>query len=264
MSHSHRRVAGLAAGCSMLASTLFAPMAAHGTIVSFDMLGSVVTRSAPPSNPALDLPPEIVIGADVAARIRYETVAVDGDASPGRGVYNLVIREFMVLAGGAEFIFQPQLPGASNFAVVRNDYLPPGSAVVADSFALIGLNGWPPYFPPGATFQLSLVAQDTADTAFNDALPVDMRVFDNWLVFWAIFNGPTLHSSATAAIRELRPTEEVAVPEPGTLGLMLLGLLGCAGASVPGLRVRVRERMARDDSRKRTRTRKPGTAVPDA
>lgn len=238
MSHSFRRHARLA-GVALVA--VLGAGAARADLVQFEFVGEVVSRAADPANPALALPPELAVGTPVVGRIGYETFVPDSNPDPNRGQYNNLIREFIVLAGAAPFIFEPLRPGASNFAVVRNNYLPPGSAVLADSFSLIGLNGWPPYFPPGATFQVGLFGQDTAETVFNDALPADMRAFDNWTVFWAIFSGPTLHSSASAAIRELRPVGEVTVPEPGTLGLMLLGLL----LVVPGLRVRVRRNLAR-------------------
>ncbi len=126
---------------------LAAPFAASATVVGFDLAATVNSRSASPANPALDLPPEVALGAEVTARIRYETVAVDTNPSPGRGEYNGVIREFVVRVNGLEFFLVPELPGASNFAVVRNDYLPPGSSTPADSFGLFGLNGWPPHAP---------------------------------------------------------------------------------------------------------------------
>jgi len=63
-------------------------------LLSFDLAATVDTRGPSPANPALDLPPEFALGAAVTARIRYATIAVDTNPSPGRGVYNGVIREF--------------------------------------------------------------------------------------------------------------------------------------------------------------------------
>lgn len=220
---------------------LAAPLAAGATVVGFDLAATVNTRSPSPANPALDLPPEIALGAAVTARIRYETLAADSNPSAARGDYSGVIREFVVRVNGLEFFLVPELPGASNFAVVRNDYLPPGSSTPADSFGLFGLNGWPPFAPPGATFQLSLTGQSPATSIASDALVDDLRRIDNWLVFWAIYTGPTLHSSATAIVTSLRPaTDTVPVPEPAAPVLLLMAaaaLLGVRGrAQVPRLR----------------------------
>jgi hypothetical protein len=223
---------------AVAAVMLAAPLAAGATVVGFDLAATVNTRSPSPANPALDLPPEIALGAEVTARIRYETVAFDSNPSPGRGDYNGVIREFVVRVGGLEFFLAPELPGASNFAIVRNDYLPPGSSTLADSFGLFGLNGWPPFAPPGATFQLSLTGQSPSTSLVSDALVDDMRRIDNWLVFWAIYNGPTLYSSATAIVTSLRPvTDTVPVPEPGAPALLLM-----AAAVLLGVRSRARLR----------------------
>jgi hypothetical protein len=211
-----------------------APLAAGASVVSFDFAATVNTRSPSPANPALDLPPEIALGAAVAGRISYETIAVDTNPSPARGEYNGVIREFVVRVDGLEFFLEPELPGASNFAVVRNDYLPPGSSTPADSFGLFGLNGWPPYAPPGATFQLSLTGMAPSTALDSDALVDDMRRIDNWLVFWAIYTGPTLHSSATAIVTSLRPVTNT-VPEPSSLSLLLM-----AAAALVGVRARSR------------------------
>lgn len=228
---------------ALAAVVLSAPLAAGASIVSFDLAATVDTRSASPANPALDLPPEIALGAEVAARIRYETIAADSNPSPARGQYNGVIREFVVRVDGLEFFLVPELPGASNFAIVRNDYLPPGSSTPADSFGLFGLNGWPPFAPPGATFQLSLTSQSPSSAVASDALVDDLRHFDNWLVFWAIYTGPTLHSSATAIVTSLRPVNDtVPVPEPAAPALLLMAaaaLLAVRGrAKGPVLRAR--------------------------
>jgi hypothetical protein len=215
---------------ALAAVMLAAPFAAGASVVGFDLAATVNTRSASPANPALDLPPEIALGAEVTARIRYETIAVDTNPSPGRGEYNGVIREFLVRVDGLEFFLVPELPGASNFAVVRNDYLPPGSSTPADSFGLFGLNGWPPFAPPGATFQLSLTGMAPSTALDSDALVDDMRRIDNWLVFWAIYTGPTLHSSATAIVTSLRPiTDVVPVPEPAAPALLLVAAAALLG-----------------------------------
>ena len=225
------RAPGIVRG-AVAAVVLAAPIVASASVVSFDLAATVNTRSPSPANPALDLPPEIAPGAAVTARIRYETIAVDTNPSPGRGEYNGVIREFVVRVDGLEFFLVPALPGASNFAVVRNDYLPPGSSTPADSFGLFGLNGWPPFAPPGATFQLSLTSQSPSTAVASDALVNDMRLFNNWLVFWAIYTGPTLHSSATAIVTSLRPaTDSVPVPEPAAPALLL-----AAAAALLGVR----------------------------
>jgi len=213
------------------AIVLAAPLAAGATVVGFDLAATVNTRSPSPADPALDLPPEIALGAEVTARIRYESVAADTNPSAGRGDYNGVIREFVVRVDGVEFLLVPGLPGASNFAVVRNDYLPPGSSAPADSFGLFGLNAWPPFAPPGATFQLSLTGTAPSTALDSDALVDDMRRIDNWLVFWAIFNGPTLHSSATATVTSLRPIgDSVPVPEPAAPALLLVAAAALLGA----------------------------------
>ena len=227
------RAPGIVRG-AVAAVVLAAPIVASASVVSFDLAATVNTRSPSPANPALDLPPEIAPGAAVTARIRYETIAVDTNPSPGRGEYNGVIREFVVRVDGLEFFLVPELPGASNFAVVRNDYLPPGSSTLADSFGLFGLNGWPPFAPPGATFQLSLTNQSPSTAVASDALVDDMRLFSNWLVFWAIYTGPTLHSSATAIVTSLRPVTNI-VPEPSSLSLLLM-----AAAALVGVRARSR------------------------
>jgi hypothetical protein len=219
---------------ALAAVVLAAPLAAGASVVGFDLAATVNTRSPSPANPALDLPPEIALGATVTARIRYESMAIDSNPSPARGEYNGVIREFVVRVDGLEFFLVPELPGASNFAVVRNDYLPPGSSTPADSFGLFGLNGWPPFAPPGATFQLSLTSQSPSTAVASDALVDDMRLFSNWLVFWAIYTGPTLHSSATAIVTSLRPVTNI-VPEPSSLSLLLM-----AAAALVGVRVRSR------------------------
>jgi hypothetical protein len=219
---------------ALAAVMLAAPLGASASVVSFDFAATVNTRSPSPANPALDLPPEIALGAAVAGRISYETIAVDTNPSPARGEYNGVIREFVVRVDGLEFFLEPELPGASNFAVVRNDYLPPGSSTPADSFGLFGLNGWPPYAPPGATFQLSLTGMAPSTALDSDALVDDMRRIDNWLVFWAIYTGPTLHSSATAIVTSLRPVTNT-VPEPSSLSLLLM-----AAAALVGVRARSR------------------------
>lgn len=216
------RAPGLVRGV-LAAVVLAAPIAASASVVSFDLAATVNTRSPSPANPALDLPPEIALGAAVTARISYESMAADANPSPARGQYNGVIRDFVVRVDGLEFFLVPALPGASNFAVVRNDYLPPGSSTPADSFGLFGLNGWPPFAPPGATFQVSLTSQSPSTAVASDALVDDMRLFDNWLVFWAIYTGPTLHSSATAIVTSLRPvTDTVAVSEPSAHSLLLM------------------------------------------
>jgi hypothetical protein len=215
-----------------LAVSAFAALLGTGSVqadvVGFEFIAEVASRAPDPANPALALPPELTVGDVVVGRIQYETIVPDTNPDPNRGQFNNLIREFVVYVDGLEFVFQPQLPGASNFAVVRNNYLPPGSVVLADSFSLIGLNGWPPYFPPNATFQVGLFGVGSSETVFFDGLPAHMPVFPNWTVFWAIFNGPTLYASASAPIRLLRPIGEESVPEPGTLGLMLLGLLGAS------------------------------------
>ena len=218
---------------------LAAPIPVSASVVGFDLAATVNNRSPSPANPALDLPPEIALGAAVTARISYETIAVDTNPSLGRGEYNRVIREFVVRVDGLEFFLLPDLPGSSNFAVVRNDYLPPGSSTPADSFGLFGLNGWPPYAPSGAIFQLSLTSQSPSTAVASDALVDDMRLFNNWLVFWAIYTGPTLHSSATAMVTSLRPvTDVVPVPEPSWLALLLM-----AAAALFGVRTRLRARL---------------------
>jgi hypothetical protein len=223
------RAPGIVRG-ALAAVVLAAPLAADATVVGFDLAATVNTRSPSPANPALDLPPEIAPGAAVTARISYETIAVDTNPSPARGDYNGVIREFVVRVDGLEFFLVPALPGASNFAVVRNDYLPPGSSTPADSFGLFGLNGWPPFAPPGATFQLSLTSQSPSTAVASDALVDDMRLFNNWLVFWAIYTGPTLHSSATAIVTSLRPvTDSVPVPEPAAPALLLVAAVAFLG-----------------------------------
>jgi hypothetical protein len=224
-----RRAPGFVRG-ALAAVVLAAPLCASASVVGFDIAATVNTRSPSPANPALDLPPEIVLGAEVTARIRYETIAFDTNPSPARGDYNGVIREFVVRVDGLEFFLVPELPGASNFAVVRNDYLPPGSSTPADSFGLFGLNGWPPFAPPGATFQLSLTSQSPSTAVASDALVDDMRLFNNWLVFWAIYTGPTLHSSATAIVTSLRPvTDSVPVPEPAAPALLLVAIAALLG-----------------------------------
>jgi hypothetical protein len=229
------RAPGIVRGV-LAAVVLAAPIAASASVVSFDLAATVNTRSPSPANPALDLPPEIALGAEVTARIRYETIAADSNPSPARGEYNGVIREFVVRVDGLEFFLVPELPGASNFAIVRNDYLPPGSSTPADSFGLFGLNGWPPFAPPGATFQLSLTSQSPSTAVASDALVDDMRRFDNWLVFWAIYSGPTLHSSATAMVTSLRPvTDPVPVPEPATPALLLMAAAALLGTRRKGI-----------------------------
>jgi hypothetical protein len=229
------RAPGIVRGV-LAAVVLAAPIAASASVVSFDLAATVNTRSPSPANPALDLPPEIALGAEVTARIRYETIAADSNPSPARGEYNGVIREFVVRVDGLEFFLVPELPGASNFAIVRNDYLPPGSSAPADSFGLFGLNGWPPFAPPGATFQLSLTSQSPSTAVASDALVDDMRRFDNWLVFWAIYSGPTLHSSATAMVTSLRPvTDPVPVPEPSTPALLLMAAAALLGTRRKGI-----------------------------
>ncbi len=223
---------------ALAALVLSAPLSAGATVVGFDLAATVNSRSPAPANPALDLPPEIALGAAVTARIRYETIAFDSNPSPVRGDYNGVIREFVVRVNGLEFFLVPELPGASNFAVVRNDYLPPGSSTPADSFGLFGLNGWPPFAPPGATFQLSLTGQSPSTSLVSDALVDDMRRIDNWLVFWAIYNGPTLHSSATAIVTSLRPvTDTVPVPEPAAPALLLVAAAALLGVRRKGSRI---------------------------
>jgi hypothetical protein len=219
---------------ALAAVMLAAPLGASASVVSFDFAATVNTRSPSPANPALDLPPEIALGAAVAGRISYETIAVDTNPSPARGEYNGVIREFVVRVDGLEFVLVPELPGVSNFAVVRNDYLPPGSSTPADSFGLFGLNGWPPFAPPGATFQLSLTGMAPSTALDSDALVDDMRRIDDWLVFWAIYTGPTLYSSATAIVTSLRPVTNT-VPEPSSLSLLLM-----AAAALVGVRARSR------------------------
>ena len=219
---------------ALAAVVLCAPLVAGATVVSFDIVATVNTRSPSPSDAALDLPPEIAVGAGVSARISYETIATDTNPNPARGTYPNVIREFVVRVDGLEFFFVLVIPGASNFATVRNDFLPPNSNTPADSFGLFGLNGWPGFTPPGATFQLSLTSQSPSTAVASDALVDDMRRFDNWLVFWAIFTGPTLHSSATAIVTSLRPVTNI-VPEPSSLSLLLM-----AAAALVGVRVRSR------------------------
>ena len=57
-----------------------------------------------------------------------------------------------------------------------------------------------------------------------------MRRIDNWLVFWAIYSGPTLHSSATAIVTSLRPiTDVVPVPEPAAPALLLVAAAALLG-----------------------------------
>jgi hypothetical protein len=199
--------------------------AARAGLVTYDISGAVNvlgTSSPPPTN----LPPELsttslLFGRPLSATVTIETAAVDQDPGlPNVGTYLENVVAFTLGVNGYTFAFDPSGADAYSDTLVQD-----GSP---DVFSINAGIAGPVFVDPQlsayrAILSLGFLAPG-ANAFSGDAIPADLSALNGtWFVYVTLFDTTTQRDLAIQA-QGASITRRAQVPEPGTLGLLVLAL----------------------------------------
>ena len=186
---------------------LLAPTAATADAVIFGFTGVVTQVDAPLSG-------EFSVGEQVVGNYTFESSTADSDADPAVGFYDNAITAFTATFGGDYTVTQ----GVDNDIFVANG--PPGNDVYNTQLA----NPTGPTVAGLPLTGLNILLIDADSTVFaSDALPLtppDLAEFE------FDFSGQIFFDSPGNQTMDFQLTSLTLIPEPTTLVLSSLGLLG--------------------------------------